>query len=147
MEPSWLIELDRSKGASVLARSGRPVSGPKAPPLPPRGGRQPPRRHLPAAPTSPPEATFKAGPPRGEGGTGMQRESRLPHVAIWAVAEARRLRAAETDASKEGDPAQVAAPVQSTANSTMTAPCASFAANPPLPQSLAFLVEWQMEHP
>jgi hypothetical protein len=73
----------------------------------------------------------------------MQPESRLPHVIIWAVAEARRLRLAA--ASSEGAPPQAGAGFHSTADSTRTAPCAPPAANRSLPQSLAFLVDWQLE--
>ncbi len=76
----------------------------------------------------------------------MRPESRVPHLATWAIAEARRLRLAAAAANSGSNPPAVPAAVDGPPDSESTAPPDPLALPRP-PESLAFPVEWQLEDP
>ena len=76
----------------------------------------------------------------------MRPESRAPHLATWAIAEARRLRLAAADAHSDTNPPAAPAAVDRTTDSGPTAAPDPLALPRP-PESLVFPVEWQLEDP
>ena len=75
----------------------------------------------------------------------MRREASLPHLAAWAVAEARRLRVAAADTNADDVPPAASVALDGAHVSTKASPV-ELQALRPVPQSAAFLDEWQLEH-
>ncbi len=77
----------------------------------------------------------------------MLRESRVPHLVAWAVAEARRLRLAVPEESADGAPPAPGAAPDGALDSIDASQGDPPAVQPLPPQSGKFLVEWQIERP
>lgn len=76
----------------------------------------------------------------------MRPESRIPHLTMWAIAEARRFRLASPSGDSGSDPPAALAAVNGTPDFEPAAPPDSLAFPRP-PESVPFPVEWQLEEP